>query len=295
MRALCDPGLGAEDFLRPGHVLPLRARAGGVLRRTGHTEASIDLARLAGLYPAAAICEVLKEDGSMARVPELEAISGAHDIPIVSVEDLVAHRRRTERLVHRDTQAHLPTIFGDFELYSYETEVDSQPYIALVKGNVSTDSPVLVRMHSGCLTGDVFGSKRCDCGAQLQMAMERIESEGSGVIVYIPSHEGRGIGLGAKICAYHLQDQGADTVEANELLGFPADLREYGLGAQVLLDLGIKRIRLLTNNPKKLVALDGYGLEVTEQVPIQAPATEENTRYLRTKRDRLGHALDLED
>jgi len=293
IRGLADPSLKASDFVRPGHVQPLRARKGGVLRRTGHTEAAVDLARLAGLFPAAAICECLLEDGSMARLPQLEELAKTHGLPIVTVEDLVAHRRRTEKLVRRVARAHLPTTRGDFEMICYETDADTGPYIALVKGSVDTEEPVLVRMHSGCITGDVFGSLRCDCGVQLGMAMEQVEAEGRGVIVYVPSQEGRGIGFAPKAQAYHLQDMGADTVEANEMLGYPADLREYGLGVQVLLDLGVRRMRLLTNNPKKLVALQGYGLEVVEQVLIQAPPTKQNENYLRTKRDKLGHRLEL--
>lgn len=293
IRGLADPGLKAPDFVRPGHVQPLRARKGGVLRRTGHTEAAVDLARLAGLFPAAAICECLRDDGTMARLPQLEELARAHGLPIVTVEDLVAHRRRTEKLVRRVARAHLPTTRGDFEMICYETDADTAPYIALVRGSVDTEEPVLVRMHSGCITGDVFGSLRCDCGVQLGMAMEQVEAEGRGVIVYVPSQEGRGIGLTPKAQAYHLQDLGADTVEANEMLGYPADLREYGLGVQVLLDLGVRRMRLLTNNPKKLIALQGYGLEVVEQVLIQAPTTEQNENYLRTKRDKLGHRLEL--
>jgi 3,4-dihydroxy 2-butanone 4-phosphate synthase / GTP cyclohydrolase II len=293
MRALADPSFTADDLIRPGHVAPLRGRAGGVLRRTGHTEASIDLARMAGLFPCAAICEVLKEDGSMARLPELVELAREHDMPIVTVEELVAHRRRTEKLVRRTTQAHLPTRHGEFELFAYDTDVQTAPFLALVKGDVATDDPVLVRVHSGCLTGDVFGSLRCDCGDQLGVAMDRIEAEGRGVILYVPGHEGRGIGLGPKLCAYELQDKGADTVEANELLGYPADLRDYGLGVQVLLDLGLRRVRLLTNNPKKLIALQGYGLEVVEQVSIEVPPRDENRRYLTTKRDKLGHTLTL--
>jgi len=293
IRALADPEMRSTDFVRPGHVQPLRARKGGVLRRTGHTEAAVDLARLAGLFPAAAICECLKEDGTMARLPELRELAEQQDLPIVTVEDLVAHRRRTEKLVHRTAEANLPTKHGEFRMAYYETEADTGPYVALVKGDVAAGEPVLVRMHSGCLTGDVFGSLRCDCGAQLGIAMQLVESEGCGVIVYVPSQEGRGIGLGPKCKAYHLQDEGADTVEANELLGYPADLREYGLGVQVLLDLGVRRIKLLTNNPKKLIGLQGYGLEVVEQVSIQGETTEANVAYLKAKRDKLGHKLEL--
>ncbi len=277
------------DLRRPGHVFPLRAREGGVLQRVGHTEAAIDLARLAGVYPAGVICEVLNDDGTTARRPELERFAKKNKLTFITVAQLVAHRLRSERLVHRVAEARLPTDYGVWRVIGYRNDVDNHEHIALVFGDVSdSDKSVLVRMHSKCLTGDVFHSLRCDCGWQLQTAMEMISREGRGVIVYL-DQEGRGIGLLNKLKAYELQDTGSDTVEANEQLGFKPDLRNYGIGAQILLDLKLKKIRPLTNNPRKLIGLEGYGLTVEERVPIVQPATEENSDYLDTKRDKLGH------
>jgi 3,4-dihydroxy 2-butanone 4-phosphate synthase/GTP cyclohydrolase II len=293
IRAVLDPASSAGDFAKPGHVLPLRAATGGVLQRAGHTEASVDLARLSGLYPAAVICEILSEDGTSARLLELERMAEKFGCPIVTVEDMIKHRGRTEKLVRRLATAFLPTYFGDFSSISYESLVDGKPYIALVKGEVTGQENVLVRMHSGCLTGDALRSRRCDCGQQLEAAMKIVQEEGRGVIVYIYHHEGRGIGLLYKHLAYQLQDEGKDTVEANEQLGFAADLRDYGIGAQVLVDLGLTSIRLLTNNPKKVVALEGHGLRVVEQVPLMVPPNPHNLRYLRTKKEKMGHKLDL--
>ena len=277
------------DLRRPGHVFPLRAREGGVLQRVGHTEAAIDLARLAEVYPAGVICEVLNDDGTTAKRPELERFAKKHKLTFITVAQLVAHRLRSERLVHRVAEARLPTDYGVWRVIGYRNDVDNHEHIALVFGDVSdSDKSVLVRMHSKCLTGDVFHSLRCDCGWQLQTAMETISQEGRGVIVYL-DQEGRGIGLLNKLKAYELQDTGSDTVEANEQLGFKPDLRNYGIGAQILLDLNLKKIRPLTNNPRKLIGLEGYGLTVEERVPIVQPATEENSDYLDTKRDKLGH------
>ena len=283
-----DPATVPGDLRRPGHVFPLQARPGGVLQRVGQTEASVDLARLAGLYPAGVICEVLNADGTMARRPELEAFAGEHGITFITVAQIVAHRLRHERLVHRVAEARLPTPFGVWSIIGYRNDVDQAEHVALVFGDVAGQPGVLVRMHSKCLTGDVFGSARCDCGWQLQTAMRMIGSEGRGVVVYL-DQEGRGIGLLNKLKAYELQDAGHDTVEANQRLGFKPDLRDYGIGAQILLDLGVQSIRILTNNPMKLVGVDGYGLEVVERLPIVPPRTEENAGYLDVKRDKLGH------
>jgi 3,4-dihydroxy 2-butanone 4-phosphate synthase/GTP cyclohydrolase II len=281
-----------EDLARPGHVFPLRARRGGVLVRAGQTEGSVDLARLAGLKPAGVICEVMNDDGSMARRPELEALSRAHDLPIVSVADLIAYRMLKDTLVHRAAEAPLPTNRGGFTAVAYENDVDKFQHVALVKGKWKAGEPVLVRVHSRCLTGDVFGSERCDCGPQLHAALHQIEQAGKGVLLYL-DQEGRGIGLVNKLKAYNLQDQGLDTAEANLKLGFKPDLRDYGLGAQMLRDLGIRKMRLLTNNPKKIVGLEGYGLEVVARVPLEMVPTRRNQAYLATKRDKMGHLLTL--
>ena len=285
-----DPGSRPSDLMRPGHIFPLRAKPGGVLQRVGQTEASVDVARLAGLAPAGVICEILNEDGTMARRPELEVFSARHGIPFVTVADLIAYRLRNERLVHRVAEARMPTAWGEFRVIGYRNDVDDREHIALVMGEVDDAEDVLVRVHSKCLTGDVFGSQRCDCRAQLQGAMRLIGEAGGGVIVYL-DQEGRGIGLLNKLRAYELQDRGLDTVEANERLGFPADLRNYGIGAQILVDLGLKTIRILTNNPKKLSGLEGFGLEVTGREPLEADVTELNEGYLKAKRDKLGHLL----
>jgi 3,4-dihydroxy 2-butanone 4-phosphate synthase / GTP cyclohydrolase II len=290
IQVLVDPATVPGDLRRPGHVFPLRARAGGVLQRVGHTETAIDLARLAGLYPAGVICEILDDDGTAARRPELEKFAKKHSLKSITVADLVAYRLRTERLVHRLAEARLPTEYGEWRVIGYRNDVDDHEHIALVFGEVKDAEGILVRMHSKCLTGDVFGSLRCDCGWQLHAAMTMIQERGRGVVVYL-DQEGRGIGLLNKLKAYELQDTGADTVEANERLGFKPDLRNYGIGAQILLDLGLKSIRPMTNNPRKLVGLEGYGLRVEERVPIVPPATSENQGYLDAKRDKLGHLL----
>jgi 3,4-dihydroxy 2-butanone 4-phosphate synthase/GTP cyclohydrolase II len=271
-------------------MFPLRAKPGGVLERTGQTEAAVDLARLAGLRPAGVICEIMNEDGTMARVPDLERYCAEHDLKMVTVADLIAYRQRHERLVEREVTTAMPTKFGMFDAFGYRSLVDGKHHVALVKGDVRGQADVLVRVHSECLTGDAFGSLRCDCGAQLEDALQRIEEEGRGVLLYL-AQEGRGIGLLNKLKAYKLQEQGLDTVEANLRLGFPVDLRDYGIGAQILADLGLSSLRLLTNNPKKIIGLEGYGLRVTDQIPIEHPAGEHNHQYLRTKADRLGHTL----
>jgi 3,4-dihydroxy 2-butanone 4-phosphate synthase/GTP cyclohydrolase II len=288
IRVAVDPASTRADLRVPGHIHPLRARDGGVLQRVGHTEAAVDLARLAGLRPAGVICEILNRDGSTARRPQLEAFARAHGLTFITVAQLVAYRLKVERLVHRVAEARLPTLHGEWRIVGYRNDVDAREHLALVYGDVDGAEEVLVRMHSKCLTGDVFHSQRCDCGWQLDTAMRMIRAEGRGVLVYL-DQEGRGIGLLNKLKAYELQDRGADTVEANEQLGFKADLRNYGIGAQILLDLGIRSIRVLTNNPRKLVGLDGYGLALAGRVRIEAPSTQDNAAYLETKRSKLGH------
>jgi 3,4-dihydroxy 2-butanone 4-phosphate synthase/GTP cyclohydrolase II len=288
-----SPDAEPEDLVSPGHVFPLRAREGGVLVRAGQTEGSVDLARLAGLIPAGVICEVMNDDGTMARLPDLIGIAEQHGLKICTIKHLIQYRMRTETLVRRGAETVLPTDFGgDFRLYVYENDVDNLKHVALVKGEISPDEPILVRVHSECLTGDVFGSRRCDCGSQLDRAMVMVAQEGRGVILYM-QQEGRGIGLLNKIKAYALQDEGCDTVEANLRLGFKPDLRDYGIGAQILADLGVRKMRLMTNNPKKIIGLEGYGLEVVEQVPIVIEPNHTNIRYLRTKKEKMGHLLDF--
>ena len=294
VRALVDPATKPHDLARPGHVFPLRYTVGGVLRRAGHTEAAVDLARLAGVEPAGVLCEVVNEDGTMARLEDLERFCEVHELKLISIADLIAYRRRREKLVHRLTEARVPTIFGTFKAVGYESH-DGRTHVAFVKGDVSARDNVLVRVHSECFTGDVLGSIRCDCGTQLHEALQRIGEAGEGVLVYIRGHEGRGIGLRHKLEAYSLQDTGLDTVEANVELGFSADPRDYGVGAQILTDLGVSTMRLLTNNPTKRAGLEGYGLEIVERVPLQSRPTAENVRYLTTKRDKLGHLIELLD
>ncbi|MFZ7112835.1 MAG: bifunctional 3,4-dihydroxy-2-butanone-4-phosphate synthase/GTP cyclohydrolase II [Desulfatiglandales bacterium] len=283
-----------EDLIQPGHVFPLRARRGGVLFRTGQTEGSVDLARLAGLKPAGVICEIMNDDGTMARMPDLEKFAKKHGLKIATVADIIAYRMRTESFVHKFAETSLPTAYGEFKAIAFVNDIDDHEHLALVKGTIDPEKEVLVRVHSQCLTGDVFGSYRCDCGTQLQTAMQMVQEEGLGVILYM-QQEGRGIGLANKIKAYALQENGRDTVEANEDLGFEADLRDYGVGAQILAALGVKKMRILTNNPKKIVGLEGYGLEVTGRVPIEIEPRPENIRYLTTKCEKLGHLLHLKD
>jgi len=294
VKAIIDPATRAEDLVLPGHMFPLRAREGGVLVRAGHTEAIVDLTRLAGLYPAGVICEILHEDGSMARLPQLEVVSEQYGIKIVTIADLITYRRRHERLVHRVAEAKLPTKYGEFTAIAYKSDVDPDEHLALVMGDISTKDPVLVRVHSECVTGDVFSSLRCDCGEQVALAMQSIAEEGRGVFLYM-RQEGRGIGFHNKIRAYALQDKGLDTVEANLSLGFPPDLRDYGVGAQILAELGLRGIRLLTNNPKKVVGLESYGLKVVETIPIIIPPNPYNRDYLETKQKKLGHLLGRPD
>jgi 3,4-dihydroxy 2-butanone 4-phosphate synthase / GTP cyclohydrolase II len=290
IRTLVDPAARPADLLRPGHVRPLRAQAGGVLTRAGHTEATVDLAKLAGLFPAGILCEIKNPDGSMARLPELMVFAAQHGLRILTIADLIEYRRRTEKLVRRAVTTSLPTQYGTFTAHGYECSVDTKPYIALTLGEIRPDEAILVRVHSGCLTGDVFHSLRCDCGQQLHAALERIRNEGKGVLLYL-EQEGRGIGLINKLKAYALQDAGRDTVEANEELGFAPDLRHYGIGSQILYDLGVRKMRLMTNNPTKRAGLEGYGLTVVERVPLRTEAQDHNRRYLETKRDKMGHLL----
>lgn len=290
IKAIANPSVKAKDFGRPGHVFPLRSVDGGVLQRAGHTEAVVDLCKLAGLYPAGALVEVMNDDGTMARLPELMTIAKKFDLKIVSIKDLVVYRQHREKLIERVVTTYLPTPNGRFDVHLYKSFIDKKEHLALVKGTLDVSQPILVRVHSECLTGDVFGSQRCDCNEQLHTSLSMIEKEGSGVVLYM-RQEGRGIGLLNKLKAYKLQDEGKDTVEANEALGFHADVRDYSLAAQILLDLGVKKVRLLTNNPKKIVGLKGFGIEVVERVPIEVKATTSNEKYLKTKRDKLGHLI----
>ncbi|UCG55505.1 MAG: bifunctional 3,4-dihydroxy-2-butanone-4-phosphate synthase/GTP cyclohydrolase II [Dehalococcoidia bacterium] len=294
VQALVDCNTKPEDLLMPGHTFPLRAKEGGVLVRAGQTEAAVDLARLAGLKPAGVLCEIMNEDGTMARLPQLEIFSQQFNLKIISVADIIAYRRRTEKLVHKVAEARLPTRYGDFTAIAYKSDIDNDEHLALVMGNIKTKKPVLVRVHSECLTGDIFGSLRCDCGDQVMQALKQIAEEKRGILLYM-RQEGRGIGFHNKICAYELQDKGMDTVEANLSLGFEPDLRDYGIGAQILADLGLHKIRLITNNPKKVIGLEGYGIKVMETVPIIIPPNPYNRRYLETKQKKMGHVLKLEE
>jgi 3,4-dihydroxy 2-butanone 4-phosphate synthase/GTP cyclohydrolase II len=294
VKAVLDPKTKPDDLARPGHMFPIRAREGGVLVRAGHTEAIVDLAKFAGLYPSGVVCEIMNEDGTMARLPQLESMADKFGIKIMSIADLIAYRRRHEKLVERVAEAKLPTKYGEFVAIAYRSKVDPDQHVALVKGDISGEEPVLVRVHSECLTGDVFGSLRCDCGGQIALAMEKIAEEGRGVFLYM-RQEGRGIGFHNKIRAYALQDQGLDTVEANIALGFDADLREYGIGAQILADLGLHNIKLLTNNPKKVIGLESYGLHIVEIVDLKTSPTPYNLEYLKTKQKKMGHRLDIDE
>jgi 3,4-dihydroxy 2-butanone 4-phosphate synthase / GTP cyclohydrolase II len=295
VHTLIDRASTAHDLARPGHIFPLRYRDGGVLKRAGHTEAAVDLARLADLYPAGVLAEVVNDDGTMARLPELERFAAEHDLQLISIADLIRYRRHREKLVRRISEARIPTKYGEFTAYVFESLLDGTEHMAFVRGEVAGSPNVLVRVHSECLTGDVFGSIRCDCGLQLDLALEKVAREDQGVIVYLRGHEGRGIGLGHKLRAYTLQDQGRDTVEANVELGFPIDSREYGIGSQILVDLGITTMRLMTNNPAKYGGLEGYGLEIAERVPLRSHPTDENIAYLRAKQEKMGHLLEIED
>jgi 3,4-dihydroxy 2-butanone 4-phosphate synthase/GTP cyclohydrolase II len=291
IRHLINPEARPQDFAKPGHTFPLRAAEGGVLKRAGQTEAAVDLAALAGLYPAGVICEIMNEDGTMARLPDLERFSASHGFKIIAIKDLIAYRRRNEKLVRRRVVTRIPIHGREWQVHAYEDVLTQDVHLALVLGEIDSSRPILLRAHSCCLTGDVFGSQRCDCGPQLDAAMETIANEGSGVVLYIGNHEGRGIGLINKLRAYNLQDEGLDTVEANEALDQPADSRDYGIGNQILYDLGVRKMRVLTNNPRKLIGIEGYGMEVVEQVPIRVKANRHNARYLKTKKEKLGHLL----
>jgi 3,4-dihydroxy 2-butanone 4-phosphate synthase/GTP cyclohydrolase II len=295
VRTLTDPNTRPADLARPGHIFPLRYREGGVLKRAGHTEAAVDLARMAGLSPAGVLAEIVNDDGTMKRFPDLERFAGDHDLAIVTIADLIRYRRHREKLVRRVSEARIPTPHGDFTAHVFESLLDHTEHVAFVKGEVSGKQNVLVRVHSECLTGDVFGSMRCDCGKQLEEALQMVNDAGEGVVVYLRGHEGRGIGLGHKLRAYQLQEQGRDTVEANLELGFPVDSREYGIGSQILVDLGVTTMRLLTNNPAKYGGIEGYGLEIVERVPLRTQPNHENIAYLRAKQQKLGHLLEIDD